>query len=94
MAKKVTDTKVLSAVAKHFDKFHESEDFGVVLNNFTSICELLEISPTHYVNFFPDLKVKAGCLVIIFILSVFKFMVIDTGSLIIISQNRLFLFSL
>ena len=68
MAKKVTDTKVLSAVAKHFDKFHESEDFGVVLNNFTSICELLEISPTHYVNFFPDLKVKAGCLVIIFCL--------------------------
>ena len=57
MAKKVTDTKDLSAVAKHFDKFHESEDFGVVLNNFTSICELLEISPTHYVNFFPDLKV-------------------------------------
>ena len=58
MAKKVTDTKVLSAVAKHFDKFHESEDFGVVLNNFTSICEHLEISPTHYVNFFPDLSLS------------------------------------
>ena len=57
MAKKVTDTKVLGAVAKHFDKFHESENFGEILNNFTSICELIEIQPTHFVNFFPDLKV-------------------------------------
>ena len=60
MAKKVTDTKVLGAVAKHFDKFHESENFGEILNNFTSICELLEIQPTHFVNFFPDLKVTCS----------------------------------
>ena len=57
MAKKVTDTKILSAVAKHFDKFHESENFDVVLNNFTSLCQLLEVQPTHFVNFFPDIKV-------------------------------------
>ena len=58
MAKKVTDTKVLGAVAKHFDKFHESENFSEILNNFTSLCELLEIQPTHFVNFYPDLKVR------------------------------------
>jgi len=56
MAKKVTDTKILGAVAKHFDKFHESENFSEILNNFTGICELLEIQPTHFVNFYPDLK--------------------------------------
>ena len=59
MAKKVTDTKILSAVAKHFDKFHESENFDVVLNNFTSLCQLLEVQPTHFVNFFPDVKVTS-----------------------------------
>lgn len=59
MAKKVTDTKILSAVAKHFDKFHESENFDVVLNNFTSLCQLLEVQPTHFVNFFPDIKVTS-----------------------------------
>ena len=58
MAKKVTDTKILGAVAKHFDKFHESENFSEILNNFTGICELLEIQPTHFVNFYPDLKVS------------------------------------
>ena len=57
MAKKVTDTKVLAAVAKHFDRFQESEDFAEILNNFTSLCELLDIHPTHFVNFYPDLKV-------------------------------------
>lgn len=61
MAKKVTDTKILSAVAKHYDKFHESENFCEILNNFTSLCELLEIQPTHFVNFYPDLKVKFFC---------------------------------
>ena len=58
MAKKVTDTKVLSAVAKHFDRFQESENFAEILNNFTSLCELLDIRPTHFVNFYPDLKVN------------------------------------
>ena len=58
MAKKVTDTKVLSAMAKHFDRFQESEDFAEILNNFTSLCELLDIHPTHFVNFYPDLKVS------------------------------------
>ena len=59
MAKKVTDTKVLAAVAKHFDRFQESEDFAEILNNFTSLCELLDIHPTHFVNFYPDLKVSS-----------------------------------
>ena len=59
MAKKVTDTKVLAAVAKHFDRFQESENFAEILNNFTSLCELLEIHPTHFVNFYPDLKVSS-----------------------------------
>ena len=54
----MTDTKILGAVAKHFDKFHESENFSEILNNFTGICELLEIQPTHFVNFYPDLKVS------------------------------------
>ena len=58
MAKKVTDSKVLSAIAKHYDRFHESEDFAEILNNFTSLCELLDIHPTHFVNFYPDLKVS------------------------------------
>ena len=57
-AKKVTDTKILGAVAKHYDKFHETENFNEILNNFTSICELLEIQPTHYLNFYPDIKVN------------------------------------
>ena len=66
MAKKVTDTKVLSAVAKHFDRFQESEDFAEILNNFTSLCELLDIHPTHFVNFYPDLKVSVPRLGLIF----------------------------
>ena len=51
------DPKVLAAAAKHFEKFYESEVFSDIINNFATVCELLEVQPGNFVNFYQDLKV-------------------------------------
>lgn len=50
------DPKVLAAAAKHFEKFYESEVFSDIINNFATVCELLEVQPGNFVNFYQDLK--------------------------------------
>ena len=51
------DPKILAAAAKHFEKFYESEVFADILDNFASVCELLEVPGGNFANFYPELKV-------------------------------------
>ena len=51
------DPKVLAAAAKHFEKFYESEVFSDIINNFATVCELLQVQPGNFGNFYQDLKV-------------------------------------
>jgi len=53
---KEKDPKVLAAAAKHFQKFYESEVFSDIVNNFASVCELLDVHPGSFVSFYPALK--------------------------------------
>jgi len=52
------DPKILAAAAKHFEKFYESEVFADILDNFASVCELLEVPGGNFANFYPELKVN------------------------------------
>ena len=51
------DPKILAAAAKHFEKFYESEVFSDIVNNFATVCELLEVQPGNFVSFYTELKV-------------------------------------
>ncbi len=51
------DNKTAARVAKHFDLFYYSEVFEDIIDNFSTVCEILQIQPTNYVNFYSTLKV-------------------------------------
>ena len=51
------DRAAQAAASKHFDKFFASEVFADVVDNFGSVCELLEIQPGSFSSFYPVLKV-------------------------------------
>jgi len=50
------DPKVLAQAAKHFEKFFTSEVFADIMDNFASVCELLDVQPGNFTHFYPDLK--------------------------------------
>ena len=52
------DNKVAAQVAKHFDKFYYSEVFSDIIDHFSSVCEILQIQPTNFSNFYETLKVR------------------------------------
>jgi len=56
MDKKQFDTKTITAAAKHFEKFYQSESFPDIIDHFATVCELLRVSPTNLVNFYPHIK--------------------------------------
>lgn len=57
MAAKQHDSKTISLVAKHFEKFFASEVFSEIIDNFATVCELLGIIEKYcYLKLFYKIK--------------------------------------